>query len=170
MGLESGNGQVTKPWHRVGFQEEILVEWTSGGCKRMEVGQIVAELDAEINRLERVRNLLARRMDYRDTVRRTVEAGKKKTLSAETRERIAATQRKRWAKSKRAEQKAASSTAQVRTATKPTSGASRAKTKTERTMTAAARERIAATQMARWTMVRRSARKTVRKAASSAAK
>lgn len=79
----------------------------------MEVGQIVAELDAEIARLNEVRNLLA---GHNTTAARggggggvpspfRQKVGRKKrrhTMSAEGRARIAAAQKARWAKQKKA--------------------------------------------------------------------
>lgn len=63
----------------------------------METNQIIAELDAEILRLKRVRALLTDSDDHIATVR---GPRKKRVMSAEARERIAAAQRKRWAKQK----------------------------------------------------------------------
>lgn len=66
----------------------------------MEIGQIVAELDAEIARLQQVRALLGGRET--GNVRSAGQPRKKRTLSAEARARIAAAQRARWAKQKKA--------------------------------------------------------------------
>ncbi len=70
----------------------------------MEISKIIEELDAEIARLTQVRNLLAG--GNGDNVPSLVVARKsrkkRKPLSAEARERIAAAQRKRWAKQKKA--------------------------------------------------------------------
>jgi hypothetical protein len=66
----------------------------------------VAELDAEIARLEQVKFLLAK--DAGSASRRglpTAPARKKRILSPEARERIAAAQRKRWAAQKKAVKK-----------------------------------------------------------------
>jgi hypothetical protein len=59
--------------------------WTLPYNRRMDTKQVLAELDAEIARLEQVRRLLA--------------GGRKpkRTMSAEGRARVAAAQRKRWA-------------------------------------------------------------------------
>jgi hypothetical protein len=63
----------------------------------METTQILAEIDSEIRRLQDVRALLA------GTKSKTLKTGRKKRfLSAEARARIAAAQRKRWAKQKKA--------------------------------------------------------------------
>jgi hypothetical protein len=64
----------------------------------METTQILAEIDSEIRRLQDVRVLLAG-----SASKLAKTAGRKKRhLSAEARERIAAAQRKRWAKRKKA--------------------------------------------------------------------
>ena len=74
----------------------------------MEISKIVEELDAEIGRLTQVRNLLAGgNGDNVPSLDVTRKPGKKRTLSAEARERIAAAQRARWAKKKKAAKKAA---------------------------------------------------------------
>lgn len=69
----------------------------------MTIENIVAELDAEISRLEQVRNLLSNGAglfagrNSGDGVSR-----KKRVLSPEARQRIAEAQRKRWAAQKKA--------------------------------------------------------------------
>jgi hypothetical protein len=72
----------------------------------METIQILAEINAEIERLEKVRTLLsgvpAKRGPGRPATSSIAAAPKKRHLSAEARERIAAAQRKRWAKVKKA--------------------------------------------------------------------
>jgi hypothetical protein len=69
----------------------------------METTHILAEIDTEIQRLQQVRTLLSGATAKRGPGR---PAGsltpKKRHLSAEARERIAAAQRKRWAKLKKA--------------------------------------------------------------------
>jgi hypothetical protein len=67
------------------FEEEYL----------METSKIVAELDAEIARLQGVRALLV-------GDGRKASARKKRVLSAEARAKISAAQKKRWAKQKKA--------------------------------------------------------------------
>jgi hypothetical protein len=67
----------------------------------MTIANIIEELDAEIARLQQVRALLSNGRGAgpggsTGTVRR------KRVLSAEAREKIAAAQRKRWAAQKRA--------------------------------------------------------------------
>lgn len=73
----------------------------------MNIEQIVAEVDAEISRLEQVKFLLTR---VTGSVSRrglpAVPGRKKRVLSAEARERIAAAQRRRWAAQKKAAKKA----------------------------------------------------------------
>ena len=66
----------------------------------MEVTQIVEELDAEIARLRQVRNLLAGDGSRGSSGGKAVR--KHHTMSAEARGRIAAAQRRRWAKQKAA--------------------------------------------------------------------
>lgn len=70
----------------------------------MNITELLTSVDAEINTLQRVRALLT---DQNGHARLGRKPGKKRTLSAEARERIAAAQRKRWAKQKRAAKKAA---------------------------------------------------------------
>jgi hypothetical protein len=75
----------------------------------MTVGEIVASLDDEIARLQQVRSLLS---DGKVGVAPTSSNGlvrprpaKKHTMSAEGRARIAAAQKARWAKQKKAAKK-----------------------------------------------------------------
>jgi hypothetical protein len=65
----------------------------------MEVGGIIASIDEEIAKLKEARALLSGTNGQVSTVRGT---RKKHVMSAEAREKIAAAQRKRWAKQKRA--------------------------------------------------------------------
>jgi hypothetical protein len=67
---------------------------------RMNVSELLSEIDTEISRLQRARELLGGTNN--GIAKRGHSAGKKRTLSAEAREKIAAAQRKRWAKQKRA--------------------------------------------------------------------
>jgi hypothetical protein len=64
----------------------------------MELNGIIAEIDREIATLLQIKSLLG--AEGPRVLRRS--GGRKRTLSAEARERIAAAQRKRWAKQKRA--------------------------------------------------------------------
>ena len=69
----------------------------------MSTQEIIAAIDAEIQRLQQARNLIS---GLGGTKRRgRPPAGSahkaKRTLSAEAREKIAAAQRKRWAKQKK---------------------------------------------------------------------
>jgi hypothetical protein len=67
----------------------------------MEMKGILAEIDAEIQKLEQVRAILAGRDGHHET--KTAGAGRKKRrLSPEARARIAAAQKARWAKFKKA--------------------------------------------------------------------
>jgi len=65
----------------------------------METSRIVAGIDEEIARLQQVRSLLSGGGAGVGNGRRVA---KKRVMSAEARERIAAAQRKRWAKQKKA--------------------------------------------------------------------
>jgi len=58
----------------------------------MNTDEIVQNIEAEIMRLEKLRALL--------TEQAPLKRGKRSTMSAEGRARIAAAQRKRWAKKK----------------------------------------------------------------------
>ena len=68
----------------------------------MNTAQLISEIDSEISRLQQAPALLAG--DH--TVNRAKPAGGRRILSAEARARIAAAQRKRWAKQKAAAKKA----------------------------------------------------------------
>jgi hypothetical protein len=73
----------------------------------MTIANIVAELDAEITRLEQVKALLSNGQGSRATgvaSGNVVASRRKRTLSAEARKKIAEAQRKRWAKQKKAKQ------------------------------------------------------------------
>jgi hypothetical protein len=68
----------------------------------MQTNDIIAELDAEIARLQQVKALLndttTKRGPGRSTVSPVASAPKKRRLSPEARARIAAAQKARWAK------------------------------------------------------------------------
>jgi hypothetical protein len=76
----------------------------------MELNQIVAALDEEIGRLQQVRDLLTEKKghvahaatSFVFGANQTKKPRKKRHMSAEARERIAAAQRKRWAAQKKA--------------------------------------------------------------------
>jgi hypothetical protein len=70
----------------------------------VNINELVSSIDAEIARFQEIRAILAGD-DYAD--RRMEKPAKKRTLSAEARERIAAAQRKRWAAQKKAAKKSA---------------------------------------------------------------
>jgi hypothetical protein len=59
--------------------------------------EILTALDAEIARLQQARGLISR-----SAASTTIGASKKRTLSPDARKKIAAAQRKRWAKQKAA--------------------------------------------------------------------
>lgn len=69
----------------------------------MDIAQMVSEIDSEIARLQEARALLA----GVGSATHAKPGRKKRTLSAEARARIAAAQRLRWAKQKRASKKSA---------------------------------------------------------------
>jgi hypothetical protein len=76
----------------------------------VNTSEIIAALDAEIARLQQARNLLAQassadRGSRHTTTAQPRESAKRRVLSPEARKRIAAAQRKRWAKLKRAARK-----------------------------------------------------------------
>jgi len=66
----------------------------------MTIANIIEELDAEIARLQHVRALLSSGPTSGVRGSRNGMLRKKRTLSPEARERIAAAQRKRWAAQK----------------------------------------------------------------------
>ena len=130
----------------------------------MKIQDIVVEIDAEISKLQQVKALLAGTTEKRKPSRPANaslpgRARTKRTLSAEARERIAAAQRARWAKSNKAAKKAAPSTTPVSTVKKAPAVGLRAKSKKKRTLSAGARAKIAAAQKARWAKVRKAAKK-----------
>lgn len=74
----------------------------------MQIEQILAEIDDELGRLRLVKALLGgNRHGAYNGASPSGRVKRKRRLSAESREKIAAAQRKRWAKQKRAEKKAA---------------------------------------------------------------
>jgi hypothetical protein len=77
---------------------------------RKPKGNLLTELDAAIALLTRVRALAASasaEAGEKQTKQTPIKAQSKRTLSADAREAIAAAQRKRWAKVRRAKKKAA---------------------------------------------------------------
>jgi hypothetical protein len=72
----------------------------------MDTTKLIAEIDAEIARLQQVKSLLTdtitKRSAGRSKISEAASARQKRRLSPEARERIAAAQRKRWATVKRA--------------------------------------------------------------------
>jgi len=67
----------------------------------MDTSQLISEIDSEISRLQQVRALLTGAA----STSAMKQARKKRTLSAEARARIAAAQKRRWAKQKSAVKK-----------------------------------------------------------------
>jgi hypothetical protein len=65
----------------------------------MNITELISDIDAEISRLQEVRALLA---GHHGHVRPGRKLGKKRTMSADARARIAAAQKKRWAAWKKA--------------------------------------------------------------------
>jgi hypothetical protein len=68
---------------------------------QMNRNSILAEIDAEIARLEQARSLLAG-SENTSTTKNALPAKKKRKLSKKARARIAEAQRKRWAAQKKA--------------------------------------------------------------------
>jgi hypothetical protein len=72
----------------------------------MDTTELIADIDAEIARLQQVKSLLTdtitKRSAGRSKISEAATARQKHRLSSEARERIAAAQRKRWAKVKKA--------------------------------------------------------------------
>jgi hypothetical protein len=72
----------------------------------MQTTEIIAELDAEIARLQQAKDLLngttTKRGPGRPAAGATAAAPMKRVLSAEARARIAAAQKARWAKARKA--------------------------------------------------------------------
>ena len=117
----------------------------------MDTQKIVAEIDAEISLLKQVKALLTRTntAENRKSGRNSMagSSGKKRTLSAEARERIAAAQRARWAKSKKALKKRATrNTSPVSAHKKATTANPAVKSAKRRSMSPKARLRMAAGQ------------------------
>jgi hypothetical protein len=151
-----------QPKSALEFSRWVILD--TGGF--MNIQDIVVEIDAEISKLQQVKALLSgisnTEMWKPGRPANASLAGKARTrrmLSAEARERIAAAQRARWAKSKKAAKKAARSTAAASTTKKVPVVGLHAKSKKKRTLSAGARAKIAAAQRARWAKVRKAARK-----------
>jgi hypothetical protein len=132
----------------------------------MNIPDIVVEIDAEISRLQQVKALLTgistaeKRKAGRPVNTSLVGKAKtRRTMSAEAREKIAAAQRARWAKSRKASKKAAPSIPATSTRKKASAVGLRAKSKKKRTLSVEARAKIAAAQKARWAKVRKAAKK-----------
>jgi hypothetical protein len=139
----------------------------------MDTQKVVAEIDAEISRLQQVKALLTgtSTTENRNAGRSSVagSSGKKRTLSAEARERIAAAQRTRWAKAKKAVKRAARHTSAVPARKKAATANPAVKSAKKRTVSPEARARMAAGQTARWAKVKKAGKKTARGAATSPA-
>lgn len=140
----------------------------------MNTESIVVEIEAEIARLQLVKALLAddnsdgnRKLGRPAAASLSGGPAKRRTLSAEARERIAAAQRARWAKSKRSAQKAARTTA-ASAARKATVVAPARRAK-KRTLRAGARAKIAAAQRARWAKLKKDAKMATRGGVASSA-
>jgi hypothetical protein len=116
----------------------------------MNTEEIAVEIESEISRLRQVKALLTGtgpngNQDLgRPTASLSSSAGTRRTMSAEARERIAAAQRARWAKSKRAE-KATRAVSASAPKNAPIRGLPAKKTK-KRSLSAGARAKIAAAQ------------------------
>lgn len=76
--------------------------------RAMNLAQVVKALDDDISRLKQVRSLLTGGSTFGEFgVAAAARTRKRRVLSREARERIAAAQRKRWAKQKAAAKRAA---------------------------------------------------------------
>ena len=75
--------------------EDHMVGYLVTEGDQMDTRQILAELDKEIANLQSARALLA------GSSASSLKTSKRRTMSAEARERIADAQRKRWAKAKK---------------------------------------------------------------------
>lgn len=96
-----------RPYTIVGSPDDLLThrhEWKDQA--HMDTASIIAQIDAELEVLSRVRNILGGRDVFSEPATKPLR--KKRKLSAEARERIAAAQRKRWAAQKKAAKKATS--------------------------------------------------------------
>ena len=138
----------------------------------MDTQKIVAEIDAEISRLQQVKALLTgtNAAEHRKSGHNSMagNSGKKRKLSAEGRERIAAAQRARWAKSKKALKKRATrNSSAVSAGKKATTATSSARSAKKRTVSPESRARMVAGQKARWAKVRRARQKAERGAGNS---
>jgi hypothetical protein len=118
----------------------------SGRKVPMSIASIIAELDAEISRLEQARAVLGQNATSKGSNQAAAPAAispTKRKINAAARKRIAAAQRKRWA-----EQKAQSEPAQ------PTKKSVLAKKRVASKMSAAGRKSIAAAQRKRWAAIK----------------
>jgi hypothetical protein len=132
----------------------------------VNIQDIVAQIDAEISRLQQVKVLLSgtsttgsRKSNQPVSTSRPGKARTRRTLSVEARAKISAAQKARWAKSKNAAKKAAPNAAGTSTAKKTDTVGSRAKSTKKRTLGAGTRAKIAAAQKARWAKARKAAMK-----------
>ena len=64
----------------------------------MDLTAVLEDIEAEISRLEKARALLT---EHKEPLKRGRPPKKRRTMSAEGRARIAAAQKKRWAKARR---------------------------------------------------------------------
>jgi hypothetical protein len=151
-----------QPESALEFSRWVILD--TGGF--MNIQDIVVEIDAEISRLQQAKALLSSisttEMWKPGRPANTSLAGKartSRTLSAEGRENIAAAQRARWTKSKKAAKKAARSTAAASTAKNVPAVGLPTKSKKKRTLGAGTRAKIAAAQKARWVKVQKAAKK-----------
>ena len=110
----------------------------------MDTESIIAAIDAEISKLQQARAVLAERGIADATAAPTSRHRKRRKLSKEARERIAAAQRKRWARAKQGAKVTPISA--PKNIAKPGKSHERRKPK----LSAEARRRIAAAQRKRW--------------------
>lgn len=87
-----------------GHLAERIKRGADSGKGHMTRADIIAAIEEEIERLERIRDLLYHSQSGRFTLNEvsgTQPQAKKRVLSAEARKRIAQAQKRRWAKQKR---------------------------------------------------------------------
>lgn len=129
----------------------------------MDREDILLQIDAEIARLQQAKALLTgvTVSKSRNPSRPSgagIPGNARRTLSAEAREKIAAAQRSRWAKSKRAAKKAARESHAESAVKKAKAAELPKKQAKKRTLSAGARAKIAAAQRVRWAKTRRGKR------------
>jgi hypothetical protein len=99
---------ITRPLNIAAIESSVEVLWTLAVCYICQVNtqEIITALDAEISRLQHTRSVIAgsgepkRRGRPAKSAPSAIPAAQKRKLSPEARKKIAAAQKKRWAKQK----------------------------------------------------------------------